>query len=124
LESPFYLNFEEWTVIQESPMDISKIAVIPTIQLRSGNQSLSVGGDTSLINVAFAQFDINNLLQLVKFDSTTFKGEINGQLAVGLTGEEAPIEGDLSIQHIAVNKQPVGDLNLKADKRGDLVNAV
>jgi autotransporter translocation and assembly factor TamB len=124
LEDPVYLNFEKWKVTQAAPLNISQFDSIPEIKLMSENQSLSIQGDMKNLAVAFEKFDINNILQLVKFDSTTFKGEINGDLAIGLEGNEAPINGDLSIDKIAINNLNVGDIKLKADKNGDLVKAV
>lgn len=123
-DEPFYLNFKEWNVDQAAPLPIQPLSNIPKIEFSSNGQSLFVEGDTNLVDIGFQYFDINNLLQLIKYDSTTFKGEINGDLSVGLAGKEAPIEGDLSIKNIAVNQQSVGDIQLKADKRGDIVNAI
>ncbi|HUH73584.1 MAG TPA: translocation/assembly module TamB domain-containing protein [Chitinophagales bacterium] len=124
IEEPLYLNFNEWNVVQAAPMSISKLDTIPEIKLVHDNQSLSIQGNMSQIKVDFNQFDINNILQLIKFDSTTFTGEINGDLAVGLEGNEAPINGDLKIDNIAINDINVGDIGLKADKNGDQVHAV
>lgn len=124
IEEPLYLNFNKWNVVQAAPMNVSKIDTIPEIKLMSDNQSLSIQGNMSKINVDFKQFDINNILQLIKFDSTTFTGVINGELAVGLEGNEAPINGDLRIDEIAINDINVGDITLKADKNGDVVNAL
>lgn len=124
LEEPVYLNFVKWNVQQAAPLNISQFDSIPEIKLLNQNQSLSIKGNMSQLAVGFKKFDINNILQLVKFDSTTFTGEINGDLAIGLEGNEAPINGDLSIDEIAINDINVGDITLKADKNGDVVNAL
>jgi len=123
LQNPLYLNFQEWNITQSEPLNLKGFGKLPEFTMSSGEQRLSVSGDTTQLSLAFNAFDINNLLQLVKFDSTTFKGAINGKVDLGISGEEAPIIGDLKVTDIRVNDNEVGDLSLLADKKGNNLDA-
>lgn len=123
-ENPFYLNAQEWQISQNHPLDLKKgLEALPRFTLQNGSEKLEISGDSSQVSVDFNRFDLQNIFGLVKLDSTKVEGFINGNIHIGMEPSSALLTGDLNIDDIKINAREIGNIALKADKKGNIANA-
>lgn len=87
------------------------------VDLNSGSQSLTAQSekDGDELKVAFKQFELGTLSQIIEDDTALVRGVINGTIDLKNMKQTMAFVSDLTISDIYYQQRPVGTLKLSAD---------
>ncbi len=111
------INNEEWSVNDDNYIDYrSEFLHVHHLEISERKQKISFSSppDVSDITIAFQEFDLREISDLAGFSDLDLDGSINGALTLNNIFERFLFSADMSVNHIAFNENPVGDLSLKA----------
>ena len=123
ISDDFYLNDHLWGVQQDSSIQVSsKNFLIPLVKLQAKSESIAFSGDSKAITATFDKFRLQNLTELVKMDSLSVVGLIDGDVTLGLQNEGF-VSGDVEIKNVYFNELEIGNFDLNAYQRGNDIEA-
>lgn len=115
------LDGERWTMPADNYIEYSTAGIVAQdFTLSNGGESLSIYSTTptptSPLNVRFADFRIRTLTDIAGQDSSLADGVINGTATItGATSTSPAFTSDLAIQNLAVMRDTLGNLAVRAD---------
>lgn len=115
LIDPFILDEKTWKVSQETPFTFSKkLFYVSNFSLSEKQESFDFNKTDNTYSLKFNKFELSNFANLVKMDSSSLSGLINGKLSLNNENEILLLAGNLTIDNIELNNYPIGNLAVNA----------
>ncbi len=126
LKDGLIINDEKWTVSTDNFIDYrAGFLHVHHLDISERNQKISISSPqntSDIINIAFNEFDLRELSDFAGFYNLALDGNINGSLTLNDIFSKPSFTADMSVNDIAFNQNPVGDLRLNAFQQGDNIN--
>ena len=124
INNQFELNKKRWNLEMYTPFLIGKDHLeIPSIEMYHKNETLMLNHFGSSFQLAFEQFEIDNLLATINMSAYEVDGKIDGILDVEQSEDLLTIDGDLYVNNLEYNDVPLGDIKMDFNNRGVLTTA-
>lgn len=120
----FFLNNDRWTIPEKNSIRFSpNYLYVKSLQFKRKNQSITIESideqppkELLPLKVAFDNFKISEISELLDRQDDFFEGEINGSVMLKDFYENLHYNSDLTITNLTLKKQTVGDLIIQANQ--------
>lgn len=114
------INNTNWDLADGNLIKLGKEGInVHEFVLKRSDQSLSVRSQTDQgnapINLSFVNFHLGNISQIIESDSALVRGQMNGTVELRNLGSNPTFTSDLTIDSIAYEEHPIGNISLKAN---------
>lgn len=122
------LNNETWAVSQGNQIAIKPGYLrVDNFSISHENQQVTLksqvlDNENRPLSLSFKNFQIQELSDLIDYEGLDMAGSINGRLTLKDIRTNLDFTGDLEIQNITVNENPVGNLDVDATSQGELID--
>src|SRR5690606_24449744 len=123
------LNYDEWTVAPDNKLIIHPTGIVAqNLQLSNNNSSILVNSEndtpSSPLNIAFKDFEIASLTEIIRKDSLLAEGTINGEAQLKDLTTDLLLTANLNIKDLKVFGSEIGTIDAKvANETAGLYNA-
>ena len=123
------LNYDEWTVAPDNKLIIHPTGIVAqNLQLSNNNSSILVNSEndtpSSPLNIAFKDFEIASLTEIIRKDLLLAEGTINGEAQLKDLTTDLLLTANLNIKDLKVFGSEIGTIDAKvANETVGLYNA-
>jgi translocation and assembly module TamB len=116
------LNYQAWQVSNDNKITFDSTNITASnFSLSFMDQRLTVQTRTDQngrpLGVDFSRFRIATLASFIQRDSLLADGELNGTITFANISKDPVFAGDLTVKHVSVNRDTLGDLHILADNK-------
>ncbi|MFK7934012.1 MAG: translocation/assembly module TamB domain-containing protein [Saprospiraceae bacterium] len=124
IDDKFVLNDDEWQVTNNNAIIYDNQTLqIENLSLKKNRQEISIntrqkmaGEQDYPIAVAFSNFKVSEISDLLDQPDAFYEGRVNGEAIVRDYQNNLHYEVDMNVTEIALNEEPVGDLSIQAEQ--------
>ncbi|WP_264529126.1 translocation/assembly module TamB [Flavobacterium sp. N502540] len=118
----FILNYDKWNIDPENLVEFGgKRLFVNKFYLENSGNELKVQSqgdqDNAPLQVDFANFKIETIMNIVKKDQLLMQGLINGHALVENVMTKPTFTSDIKVDQFAFKGEPVGDITVKVDNK-------
>src|SRR5690606_3405398 len=112
------LNYDEWTVAPDNKLIIHQTGIVAqNLQLSNNNSSILVNSEndtpSSPLNIAFKDFEIASLTEIIRKDSLLAEGTINGEAQLKDLTTDLLLTANLNIKDLKVFDSEIGTIDAR-----------
>ncbi|HEY1870016.1 MAG TPA: translocation/assembly module TamB domain-containing protein, partial [Chitinophagaceae bacterium] len=117
------LNYQKWTVSSDNLVTILPDNITANnFVLQNGDQRLSINSPADrgqqALEIGFSNFRLATITGFLKADSLLADGLINGNVDLNDFLQQPNIKGDITIDHLSIQKDTIGNVAIHASTSG------
>ncbi|MBN1767823.1 MAG: translocation/assembly module TamB domain-containing protein [Prolixibacteraceae bacterium] len=118
--SDFYLMNKQWDIAADNYVEFGKQGfLVHNMNMYNAQSQVNIASLNDRfnddLNIVIKNFEISDLADIMTKESTLINGTINGNALLKRVNESYGIIADASISKLFINKNPLGDLSIKAE---------